>query len=131
MTTQQDQLQSDVPPANRASGAALGFLIAAVIFALAAVWVKVALRPPAIDADRAAVRSKALAEIHATEETNLTTTGWIDQQRGIVRLPIETAMQLAAHEWQDPAAARADLKAREQKATAELPKAPAKPNPFE
>ncbi|HZI31233.1 MAG TPA: hypothetical protein VFF11_02760 [Candidatus Binatia bacterium] len=131
MTPQEIQNPPAAPAANRASGAALGFLIVAVIFAFAAVWVKVALRPPAVDADRAAERSKALAEIHATEEKDLATVGWIDQKRGIVRLPIDKAMQLAAHEWQNPAAARADLKTREQKATAELPKAPAKPNPFE
>jgi hypothetical protein len=44
-----------------------------------------------------------------------------------VRLPIETAMQLAAQQWQNPAAARADLIARAEKA-APLPKAPAKPS---
>ena len=32
--------------------------------------------------------------------------GWIDQQRGLVRLPIDVAMQIAAQEWQNPAAAR-------------------------
>jgi hypothetical protein len=131
MSSQEIQKPPAVPSVNRASGAAIGFLVAAALFAVAAVGVKVGLRPPAIDADRAAERSKDLAEIHAVEEKDLTTPGWIDQQRGIVRLPVETAIQLATHAWQDPAAARADLKAREQKATAELPKAPAKPNPFE
>lgn len=133
MNSQPDQTPKPpgAPSVNGASGAAVGFLIAAVIFAIAAVWVKVALHPAAIDADRAAQRSKDLAEIRAIEAKDLSTPGWIDQQRGIVRLPINTALKLAAHEWQNPAAARADLQAREQKATAPLPKAPAKPNPFE
>lgn len=117
--------------ANRASGAALGFLIVSVLFAVVAVTVKLAVKPEAIDAARAAERTKALAEIRATEEKALTSTGWIDPQRGIVRLPIETALQLAAKEWQNPAAARADLVARAEKAAAELPKAPEKPSAFE
>jgi hypothetical protein len=42
----------------------------------------------------------------------------IDAKRGIVRLPIETAMALAARQGTDPSAARADLKRRIEKATA-------------
>lgn len=120
-----------VPSVNGASGAALGYLMVAVIFAIAAVWLKVSFHPPAINADRAAQRYKDLAEIHAVETKDLSTPGWVDQRRHIVRLPISTAMKLAEHEWQNPAAAMADLQAREKKATAPLPKAPAKPNPFE
>lgn len=123
--------QTSVPAVNRASGAALGFLIASVIFAFIAVGVKVSVPPAAIDAKSAAARYKALAEIHATEQKDLNHVGWVDQARGIVRLPIDTAMKLAAREWQNPTAARADLQAREKKATAPLPKAPAQPNPFD
>ena len=86
---------------------------------------------PAIDADRAAVRSKALAEIRAAETTALDTAGWVDKDRGIVRLPIETAMQIYAQAAQNPAAARADLIARAEKAAAPLPKTAPKPSAFE
>ena len=103
---------------NRASGAALGFIIAIVLFVAVSVIVKLSIHPPGVDADRAADRSKALAEITAAEEKSLNTAAVIDNQRGIVRLPIETAMQLAAKEWANPSAARADLKARAEKATA-------------
>jgi hypothetical protein len=95
------------------------------------VAVKLSLSQPPIDAARAAERTKALAEIHATENAALSQAAWIDQPRGIVRLPIETAMQLAAQKWQNPSVGRADLKARVEKATAELPKAPEKPSAFE
>ena len=78
---------------NRASSAATGFIIASLIFIALAVVVKFSVRVPAIDADRNAARAKALAEIRATEDKSLNTAGWIDQSRGIVRLPIETAMQ--------------------------------------
>lgn len=117
--------------ANRASGAALGFLIVSVIFAVLVIGVKLLLVQPPIDAARADVRTKALAEIRATEEKELNNAGWIDQQRGIVRLPIDAALQLAAQQWQNPAAARAELTARAEKAAAELPKAPEKPSAFE
>jgi hypothetical protein len=112
--------------ANRASGAAVGFLITVVLFVGIAVVAKISLRAPAIDADRAADRSKALAEIRAAEEKSLTTGGVIDAPRGIVRLPIEDAMKLAAEKWQNPSAARADLNARAEKAAA-----PVKPVSFE
>ncbi len=100
---------------NRATAAALGFLTVAGIFAVLAVAVKLTLNAPAIDADRAAQRSQALAEIHAAEETTLTTTAVIDSKHGVVRLPIDTALALAAHKWQNPSAARADLNARAEK----------------
>jgi hypothetical protein len=116
---------------NRASGAAIGFIAASLIFIALVAIMKFSVRVPAIDADRASAISKALFEIHTNETVSLNNPGWIDQPRGIVRLPVVDAMKLAAQEWQNPAQARADLIAREEKASAPLPKAPAKPNPFE
>ena len=116
---------------NRASGAALGLIIVSVVFAVVVVALKLTLSVSAIDADRAAERTKALNEIRVAEEKSLTTTAWIDQSRGTVRLPIDAALQLAAQQWQNPAAARAELTARQEKASAELPKAPEKPSAFE
>jgi hypothetical protein len=109
----------------------VNFVGACFLFVALVVVVKFSVSVPAIDADRAAVRSKALAEIRAAEATALTKPGWIDQDRGIVRLPIETAMRLAESAAKDPAAARADLIARAEKAAAPLPKKAAAPNPFE
>src|SRR5271156_403177 len=117
--------------ANRASGAAIAFIAGSVIFAVLVVAMKFLVNIPAIDADSAALRTKALAEIRATEAKSLNNVGWADESRGIVRLPIDTAIQLAAQEWQNPAAARADLIAREEKASAPAPKVAPKPNPFE
>ena len=103
---------------NRATAAALGFLIVSVIFAVLAVAVKLTLNAPAIDADCAAERSKALAEIRASEETTLTTAAVIDSKHGTVRLPIDTALTLAAQKWQNPSAARANLNDRAEKSVA-------------
>ena len=117
--------------ANRASAAAAGILIASVLFAMLAVVVKLSVNVPAIDADRNAAIARALFEIHTNEAVELANPGWIDQSRGVVRLPIDDAMKIAAQEWQNPAQARADLISREENAAKPAPVAPAKPNPFE
>jgi hypothetical protein len=116
---------------NRASSAVTGFIVASLIFSVLAVVVNFAVHVPAIDADRNAARAKALSEIQAAEEKSLNNAGWIDQSRGIVRLPIETAMQEAAQAWQSPAQARADLIGRQETASKPAPVAPAKPSAFE
>jgi len=107
------------------------FVIACFLFAAIVVMVKWSVPVQAIDADRATVRAKALAEIRAAETQALNNPGWIDENRGLVRLPIEVAMQITEREWQNPAAARSNLTARVEKAIAPAPKAPEKPSTFE
>jgi hypothetical protein len=88
-------------------------------------------QPPPLGEDRVALRKKALAELRTAEAEELNTYGWLDQSKGIVRLPIVEAKKLALRDWQNPAAARSNLFARVEKATALPPKAPEKPSPFE
>jgi hypothetical protein len=109
----------------------VAFLVVCLLFAVIVAAVKYYTPFPAINADRAAVRAKALAEIRAAGTQALNQPGWIDENRGLVRLPISVAMQIAEHEWQDPAAARSNLTARVEKATAPAPKATEKPSAFE
>jgi hypothetical protein len=109
----------------------LAFLVACLLFAAIVAVVKYSAPVPAIDADRAAVRTRALAEIRAAEAQALNQPGWIDENRGLVRLPIEVAMQMTEREWQSPAAARSNLTVRVEKATAPAPKGPEKPSAFE
>jgi len=116
---------------NGAAAAALGFIIAGFIVAVLILAMKHASHPPAIDADRAAVRAKALADLRVAESNALNQAGWIDRNRGLVRLPISVAMQITENEWQNPIAAYSNLIARVEKATAPAPATPAKPNPFE
>lgn len=87
--------------------------------------------PSSLTAERAAFRAKNLAELRAANTEALTTYGYVDAQRGIVRLPIDQAMKLTIAEWQKPSAGRATLLARQVKASAPLPKAPEKPSAFE
>jgi hypothetical protein len=114
-----------------ASGATIAFIAGSVIFAVLVVAVKLLVNVPAIDADRGAVISKALFEMRTNEVASLNNVGWADQPRGIVRLPIETAIQMTERNWQNPAAARADLNARSERAAAPAPKVVTKPSAFE
>ena len=87
--------------------------------------------PAPLGAERAAERAKALAELRATEADALTTVGWIDQSKGLVRLPIAEAMKLAEKQWQNPAQARAAMNDRVEKAFYVPPPPPPKPSAFE
>lgn len=84
-----------------------------------------------LNANRAAERAAALKELRATEADALTSVAWIDQSKGLVRLPISEAMKLVEREWQNPAAARAKLIDREEKASFVPPPPPPKPSAFE
>jgi len=104
---------------------------ACLIFAFLVGETKKYTQPPPVDEGRAALRTKALSELRAAEADALATVGWVDQTKGVVRLPISEAMKLVEREWQDPAQARSNLIARVEKATALPPKAPETPSPFE
>jgi len=85
-------------------------------------------RPPGIDQARAELRRKNLIELRAENQAALTTYGWVDQNKGLVRLPVSRALELSIALWHDPAAGRSNLLARLEQATA---KPPEKPNPYE
>jgi hypothetical protein len=114
-----------------ASGAAIAFIAGGAIFTVFVVAVKLLVTVPAVDADRGAAISKAQFDIRTNEVAALNTIGWADKPRSIVRLPVETAIQLTERNWQNPAAARADLIAREEKAGQPAPKVAPKPNAAE
>jgi hypothetical protein len=107
------------------------FAAACFLFVALTIVVKLSVSVPAIDADRATLITKALADIRATEANALSTPDWVDKDRGIVRLPIETALQLSESAAKNPAAFRADLMARAEKAAAPAPKVAPKPSAFE
>ena len=88
------------------------------------VWVMIHYtRPAPLGEDRAAARRKALVELRASDQEVLHNPNyvWQDQNKGIVRLPIDRAMELALKLWQDPAAARSNLNAREEIASKVAP----------
>ncbi len=111
------------------------YLIAAVgafLIVAAVVWgTRKLVQPPPLSEDRVATRLRSLAEVRAAEAQALTTVGWIDQTKGVVRLPIETALVLTERTWQNPAQARSNLIARVEKATFVPPPLPEKPSVYE
>ncbi len=88
-------------------------------------------QPQAIGQNRAAERKKGLAELRVAEADLLNNYGWVDQSKGIVRVPISVGMELVLKENQNPAAARSNLVARAEKAAAAPPKAPEQPSKYE
>jgi hypothetical protein len=120
------------PSGERTSWPLVIGILGSFLIVAALVWAMLHYtQPPPLGEDRVAVRKKALAELRADEAEGLNTYGWVDQGKDVVRLPIAEAMKIALREWQNPAAGRSNLIAREEKATAAPPKAPEKPNPFE
>jgi hypothetical protein len=123
--------KNDLTGINRASGAAVGFVIVSFIFLVLVAIAKHSVQVPAVDADRTGTIASQLMMIRSNEVVSLNNPGWVDKTRGIVRLPLDTALQLTVEEWQNPAQARADLLARSKKATAPVAVAPPKPSQFE
>jgi hypothetical protein len=107
-------------------------ILGTFLIAGALVWAMIHYTKPApLAEDRNATRRKAHAEVIAAGTEALNNYGWVDQNKGIVRLPIEQAMKLTVAEWENPAAGRATLLERQAKASAVPPKAPEKPSAFE
>jgi hypothetical protein len=123
--------QSDNNCCGRNFSVTAAVVIVCLIFA-GLVWkMREYTTPAPLGAARAAERAKALADLRAEEAIALNNVGWLDQAKGVVRLPIADAIKLAEQQWQNPAQARAELIARVEKATALPPKAPEKPSQFE
>ena len=61
-------------------------------------------------------RMKAGNEVRGAAATALTAYGWENQAKGIVRLPVNRAVELILQDYKDPAAGRAKLIARSEKA---------------
>jgi hypothetical protein len=88
--------------------------------------------PEPLNANRGAERAKALVELRAAEADALKNPGWVDQNKGIVRLPIADAMTMVGEQWQNASVVRSNLTARAEKAMpAPPPPAPPKPSAFE
>lgn len=89
-------------------------------------------RPAGLNQARIEERVKNLRDILATSTEALQNYGWVDQPKGIVRLPITNAMELVVREWKNPAAGRSNLLARVDRANPPPPPPePAKPTAFE
>ena len=108
-------------------------ILGAFLIVAALVWaMRHYTQPEPLNANRSAERARALAELRAAETEALKNPAWLDQGKGIVRLPVDVAVKMVVESWgTDPAAARSNLIARVEKATAVAPPPPPKPSAFE
>ena len=103
-------------------------------FLIMAVLVKIMQTKTATDdltAARAEERRKNLTALQAEVAQAESNYAWQDATKGLVRLPVERAMEISLQEWQNPQAARSNLNARVDKASAPAPKPPEQPSEFE
>jgi len=78
-------------------------------------------RPGPVGADRAAARAKDNADIRGAGADALKNWGYVDQPKGIVRMPIEEAIKVTVQGYQNSAAFHSNLVVRVEKATAVPP----------
>jgi hypothetical protein len=92
---------SDHAPASRGPGIFL--VVGVLIILVAAIFAGIRLAGTGSateteDAERAAVRLKNLEEVKAADTAQVTTYGWNDRAKGVVRIPVKRAMELVLPE---------------------------------
>ena len=112
----------------RATAWAIGILGTFLIVAMLVLAMRHYSQPLPVGVNRVEERYKFLHEQKASDAKALNEYDWQDKGKGIVRLPVQRAVELTLQEWQHPAAARSNLISRVEKATA-VP--PPKPNIYE
>ena len=66
--------------------------------ALVMLWVRCSSPRQTVDDQRAGTRKTKLADLVKADTERLSTTGWVDQAKGIVHVPIEEAKKLVMAE---------------------------------
>ena len=117
--------------AARLTAYAVGILGTFLLVAMLVLAMRHYTQPAPVGANRVEERYKFLQDQRATDAKALSEYDWIDKDKGVVRLPVQRALELALQEWQNPAVARSNLISRVDKATAAAPKAPEKPSIYE
>src|SRR5437879_8928103 len=114
--------------AARLTAYAIGIFGTFLIVAMLVLAMRHYTQPAPVGAKRVEERYKFLQDQRAADAKAINEYDWVDKDKGIVRLPIQRAVELTLQEWQNPAAARSNLISRVEKATA-VP--PPKPNIYE
>lgn len=95
---------SDASSASASKGSFTATLLAAIgAFAIFVLILVVAYLPKKVQSVGDGVktpeqRKAALAELRGKEHTAATTYGWVDKEKGIVRLPLDRAIELTIQE---------------------------------
>src|SRR5436190_19007943 len=113
---------------SRLAAYAIGILGTFLIVSLLVLAMRHYTQPAPVGANRVEERYKFLQDQRAADAKALNEYDWVDKEKGIVRLPVQRAVELTLQEWHNPAAARSNLISRIEQATAAPPKAPEKPN---
>ena len=119
---------SSPPPMSRTTAWVLGALGTLLIVAALVLLLIRSTQPEDLTASRARERTQFLQEVSQAEAEAVTQYAWQNKEKGLVRLPVDRALELFVVEWQDPAAGRAELIARVEAATAPPPEPE---NPYE
>jgi hypothetical protein len=109
----------------------LGILGTFLIMAFLVSLMHSSTQPAPLNQARSEERLKNLTDFRAANEPLLSEYAWQDQSKGIVRIPVDRAMELFLQEWQDPAAGHSNMILRAKKAFAAPPKVAPPKNPFE
>ena len=76
-------------------------VVAVVILAILLVWLRsyfFLVRNETVQKNYLSAPNPKIDELHAHEQQVLTSYGWVDQQKGIVHIPIDQAMELMVRE---------------------------------
>lgn len=71
-----------------------GVLVAVLLFGFIVLIAYLPTRPEPVDQDLIDQRVATLAEVNSKQHALATSYGWVDQTKGVVRIPIERAMEL-------------------------------------
>lgn len=72
-------------------------------------------RPAPLNVDLAAERKAKLADVNAKQNELISTYGWVDKSKGVVRIPVERAMMLTVEELSKKGNVKQDEQDKENK----------------
>ncbi len=99
MLMNEQQHQSTSKPAGLSVSLSALSIFGLIASFLLVVFIMIALnRPAPVDDSLSDKRDKTLAEVQNWHKELLSTYGWVDQSGGIVRVPIDRAMELTIKE---------------------------------
>lgn len=122
-------MNAECSPCCRARLNWLGVVGAFVTMAVLVAALKHYTTVPSVNIARAQERTRIAADIRQKTLVELETAGYLDREKGVVRLPNQVATALAVKQWQEPARARAELLDRAAKAFFVPPPPPPPPEP--
>lgn len=97
MSDRDNELFADLRKQPASLGAVVAILVGFALFLILIAFVYLRRQPaPLLENDglAPAQRAQTLADLRTQDQQELTTYGWIDQGKGVVRLPIDRAMEL-------------------------------------